>query len=239
MVLILTDYFKVSISTTRLLNGNSVAGRNPAPPVIYKNLMNNDIYIYSPLSTGVFFRIFFHQPPSSTSIGRFSPPHFRGAPSVLHRRPRSRDGPWKAQSPACGERFGVSIYLWDPVGHLKLKVHTIHIIYIYIHSNIHIHIWSCKIRCLYVAYRHICDNTIEVVCINAVLPKHWKQLIPWSLISRSISKIVVIYSWWFQSLWKICDCQIGSSFPRDPGENNKCLSCHHLVMVDYNPYITG
>ena len=131
MVLILTDYFKVSISTTRLLNGNSVAGRNPAPPVIYKNLMNNDIYIYSPLSTGVFFRIFFHQPPSSTSIGRFSPPHFRGAPSVLHRRPRSRDGPWKAQSPACGERFGVSIYLWDPVGHLKLKVHTIHIIYIY------------------------------------------------------------------------------------------------------------
>ena len=71
MVLILTDYFKVSISTTRLLNGNSVAGRNPAPPVIYKNLMNNDIYIYIfSIINGCFFQDFL---PSTTIINKHRP----------------------------------------------------------------------------------------------------------------------------------------------------------------------
>ena len=91
--------------------------------------MNNDILIYSPLSTGVFFRI--------SSINHHHP---NASPSVLHRRPRSRDGPWKARSPVCGEVWGV--YLYEILLNLKVEgaYDTYVCIYIlYIHSNIYIY----------------------------------------------------------------------------------------------------
>ena len=37
----------------------------------------------------------------------------------------------------------------------------------------------------------------------------------------------LVTSWWFQPIWKNIR-QIGKIFPKDPGENKKCLSCHHL-----------
>ncbi len=45
----------------------------------------------------------------------------------------------------------------------------------------------------------------------------------------------MIGCWWLnQPNWKICASQIGSWNPRDRGENNKYLSCHHLD--DPNPF---
>ena len=38
-------------------------------------------------------------------------------------------------------------------------------------------------------------------------------------------------SWWLnQPFWKICSSN-WIIFPKDRGENNKYLSCHHLVMI--------
>ena len=162
MVLVLTDYFKVSISTTRLaFQQPDYSTELLLLEEILQHLLSTKTLwtlIYILHYQQVFSQDFFHQPYHQQASAVFSRPNFRGeAPSVLHRRPRSRDGPWKAQSPAVG-RYGVSIYLWDPVGHLKLKVHTC-IIHIYINKNIYTHtainiyIYDlAKKSCLYVAY---------------------------------------------------------------------------------------
>ena len=45
-----------------------------------------------------------------------------------------------------------------------------------------------------------------------------------------------ISSWWLnQPIWKISKVKL-DHFPRDPGENTKCLSCHHFLFGSFNPF---